>query len=35
MSKEGKYGEMYAHKDVAFEFGMQISQNRKNYIGGK
>ena len=29
MSKAGKYGGMYAHKDVAFEFGMWISPKFK------
>ncbi len=29
MSKAGKYGGMYAHKDVAFEFGKQISPKFK------
>ena len=32
MSKAGKYGGMYAHKDVAFEFGMWISAEFKIYL---
>ena len=29
MSKAGRYGGTYAHKDIAFEFGMQISPKFK------
>ena len=29
MSRSGRYGETYAHKDIAFEFGMWISPKFK------
>ena len=29
MSKAGRYGRTYAHKDIAFEFGMWISPKFK------
>lgn len=32
LSKAGRYGETYAHKDIAFEFGMWISPEFKIYL---
>lgn len=32
MAKAGRYGGTYAHKDIAFEFGMWISAEFKIYL---
>lgn len=32
VSKAGRYGGIYAHKDIAFEFGMRISPNSNYYL---
>jgi hypothetical protein len=31
-TKTGRYGGRYAHKDIAFEFGMWISAEFKIYL---
>lgn len=34
-AKAGRYGGTYAHKDIAFEFGMWISHStNENFVGG-
>lgn len=32
LAKSGRYGGTYAHKDIAFEFGMRISPKFKIYL---